>query len=74
MAEGAYQARNFPRGLPPLHAELGQVVCGARPGRERTDERIVALNAGLPIHDVTVGQRVYERARERGVGTWLELY
>jgi ornithine cyclodeaminase/alanine dehydrogenase-like protein (mu-crystallin family) len=73
MAEGAYQARNFPQGLPPLHAELGQVVCGARPGRESPAERIVALNAGLPIHDVTVGQRVYEQARARGVGTWLAL-
>jgi len=73
MAEGAYQARNFPQGLPPLHAELGQVVCGARPGREGPAERIVALNAGLPIHDVTVGQRVYEQARARGVGTWLAL-
>jgi ornithine cyclodeaminase/alanine dehydrogenase len=74
MAQGAYGTRSFPEGLPSLHAELGQVVSGARPGRERPDERIVAMNAGLPVHDVVVGQRVYERAHAAGIGTWLNLY
>jgi len=57
-----------------LHAELGQIVLGERPGRE-TDEEIVLLNPmGLAIEDVAAGQAVYELALERGAGTWLELY
>ena len=38
-----------------LHAELGQIVAGQRPGRERPDERILLWHRGLSILDVAVG-------------------
>ena len=38
----------------PLHAELGEVVTGASPGRESPDERILLWHRGLSILDVAV--------------------
>ena len=56
----------FPDGLPELYAELGMVTCGAKPGRESDEERILAINIGLALEDVIVANRIYEVARERG--------
>jgi ornithine cyclodeaminase/alanine dehydrogenase len=56
----------FPDGLPELYAELGDIVCGSKPGRENTVERILAINIGLALEDVIVANRVYEIASERG--------
>lgn len=61
------QAREFEkhgkyRGpLPAIHAELGQLLIGAKPGRERNDERIVGLPLGLAIADLAVGQLVWRK-------------
>jgi len=54
-----------------LHAELGQIVAGLRPGRERPDERILLWHRGLSILDVAVGALILRRAEEAGVGTML---
>jgi alanine dehydrogenase len=54
-----------------LHAELGQIVTGSRTGRERDDERILFWHRGLATTDVAVGQLLYERAVDAGVGTIL---
>jgi len=61
----------FPEGLPTLHAELHEIVSGARPGRESDDERIMAMNTGMAIEDMTMAKLAYERARARGLGTRL---
>lgn len=63
----------FPEGLPPLHAELGEIVCGAKPGRERPEERIMSICLGLAIEDVAVGLRLRHLAQERGIGRRLPL-
>lgn len=54
-----------------LHAELGQIVCGSRPGREDEDERILFWHRGLSITDVALGQALLAKARAQGVGTTL---
>ena len=54
-----------------LHAELGQIVAGSRTGREREDERILFWHRGLATTDLAVGQLLYERALEAGVGAVL---
>jgi 2,3-diaminopropionate biosynthesis protein SbnB len=56
-----------------LHAELGDVVRGIKPGRERPDERILLNPMGMAIEDVACAAAVYRTARERGAGTWLTL-
>jgi ornithine cyclodeaminase len=54
-----------------LHAELGQIVCGDRPGRERDDERILFWHRGLSITDVALGEAMLAKARSLGIGTKL---
>lgn len=54
-----------------VHAELGEIVAGRRPGRERDDERILFWHRGLGTADVAVGHRLWRRALEQGVGTPL---
>jgi alanine dehydrogenase len=54
-----------------LHAELGDIVAGNKPGRERGDERILFWHRGLATSDVAVGALLYERAQEHDVGTML---
>ena len=54
-----------------LHAELGQVVTGQRPGRESDDERILLWHRGLSILDVAVAHLILRRAEAADVGTML---
>ena len=54
-----------------LYAELGEIVAGAKPGRERDDERILFWHRGLATTDIAVADLIYRRARERGLGTRL---
>ena len=54
-----------------LHAELGQIVTGARPGRERDDERILFWHRGLAILDIAVGLAILRRAEQLDAGTML---
>lgn len=54
-----------------LHAELGEIVTGRRPGRERDDERTLLWHRGLATTDVAVGHLLYHRALDTGAGTVL---
>jgi alanine dehydrogenase len=54
-----------------LHAELGQIVAGLRPGREHDSERILLWHRGLAILDIAVGQLILDRAQQAGTGTML---
>jgi alanine dehydrogenase len=55
------------------HAELGEIVAGQKPGREREEEVTVFDATGLAIQDVAVAAYVYEAARARQVGTPLDM-
>ncbi|MGH3004513.1 MAG: ornithine cyclodeaminase family protein [Gaiellaceae bacterium] len=54
-----------------LHAELGEIVAGLKPGRENDAETILFWHRGLATTDIAVGQALCERAVDRGVGTLL---
>jgi ornithine cyclodeaminase len=54
-----------------LHAELGQIVAGVRPGRERDSETILFWHRGLSITDIALGEALLAKARARGLGTQL---
>jgi ornithine cyclodeaminase len=54
-----------------LYAELGQIVAGQLPGRERGDERILLWHRGLAILDIAVGLAILRRAEQEGAGTML---
>jgi ornithine cyclodeaminase/alanine dehydrogenase len=62
----------FPK-IPDLYADLGELVSGQKPGRQTPEERTMAANLGLALDDMTVAPLLYERAVEKGIGTWLDL-
>jgi ornithine cyclodeaminase len=57
-----------------LHAELGEIVSGRRPGREHDDEIILLNPMGIAVEDIACAAELYLRAKREGVGTWLDLY
>jgi len=59
--------------VPPVTAEIGDVVAGKAIGRERPDEVLVAINMGVAVEDVTTARRVYDLAVARGRGILLPL-
>jgi len=63
----------LPNGLPEVHAELGEVVCGAKVGREEDTENIMDMNIGMAIEDVPVANELYQRAVQLGIGMRLPL-
>jgi len=56
-----------------VHAELGEVVAGRKPGRESVEEVIVFDSTGMALQDVAAVALVYERAIREEVGTALRL-
>ncbi|GAB3323651.1 ornithine cyclodeaminase family protein [Haloplanus salinarum] len=56
-----------------IHAELGEVVTGAKPGRTPEDGVTVFDSTGLAIQDVAAAHVVYERATAAGAGTRFDL-
>ena len=58
-------------GIGPEHirAELGELLIGAREGRRSADELTVFKSLGLAVEDLAAAELVFDRARERGVGT-----
>ena len=54
-----------------IAGELGDVVAGTRPGRERDDERILFWHRGLATTDIALGQAILARAVEQDVGAVL---
>ena len=51
-----------------VHGELGDVLRGRVPGRQRDDEVFVFDSTGTALQDVAVASLAYARAMERGVG------
>ena len=68
-----YRELGYFRETPEPYADLGEIVTGRKPGRERADERTLAINLGLALDDMAVAPEIVRRARERGLGTWLPL-
>jgi len=54
-----------------LHAELGEIVAGKKPGRERDDETILLWHRGLALSDIALGAAMLDKARRLGVGQQL---
>ncbi len=54
-----------------LHAELGDIVSGKKPGRETDAERTLFWHRGLATTDIAVAHMIFRRAELAGVGTVL---
>jgi len=56
-----------------IHAELGEVLLGKKPGRESDKEVTVCDLTGIAIQDVAISQFVYEKAKRSGKGFYIEV-
>jgi len=56
-----------------LHAELGQIVAGVKPGRENEHETILFWHRGLSLSDIALGHAMLEKAKALGVGQTLRF-
>jgi alanine dehydrogenase len=54
-----------------LHAEMGEIVAGRKPGRESDDETILFWHRGLSLSDIALGHAMLEKAARLGVGQRL---
>jgi ornithine cyclodeaminase/alanine dehydrogenase len=68
-----YRQMGYFQSIPPVYAELCELVAGRKPGRQASSERTMACNLGLALDDMAVAPLVYHRALQKGVGTWLPL-
>src|SRR5947199_2554430 len=56
-----------------VHADLGELVVGRRPGRMSSDEITLFDGCGVGIQDVAAAVQAYQLARERGLGARISL-
>jgi ornithine cyclodeaminase len=56
-----------------VYAEIGEIAAGRKPGRTNATEITIADQTGLGILDAAVAVVVAGRAKELGVGRWLEI-
>ena len=68
-----YKQAGYFQNIPDVHADLGQLVTGEKPGRESAEERTMTANLGLALDDMAVAPLIYEKALKKGIGTLLPL-
>jgi len=56
-----------------VHAELGQIIVGRKPGRESDKEIIIFDSTGTALQDVASAAIVYEKAIANKIGTRLNF-
>lgn len=63
----------FPGGMPPIYATIGEIVAGKKPGRYSNLERIIATPIGMAIGDVALAHLAYHTALKRNIGQRFRL-
>ena len=56
-----------------LHAEMGQIVAGLKPGRQSEDETNLFWHRGLSLSDIALGHAMLEKANRLGIGQRLRF-
>jgi len=67
LREGAISAAEH------IRAELGEILIGVARGRTSHDEITLFKSLGLAIEDLASAQLLYDAAREKNRGTWVEF-
>ena len=57
----------------PIHAEIGEVLVGTKPGRTSSGEITLYKSVGIAIQDVAAAQLIYSKALELKVGTTVQI-
>ncbi|MGB9673845.1 MAG: ornithine cyclodeaminase family protein [Anaerolineales bacterium] len=68
-----YRSIGYFQNSPRPYADLGEIVIGKKPAREKPTERTMAMNLGLAMDDIAVAPSIYRAAMALGIGTWLPL-
>jgi alanine dehydrogenase len=56
-----------------VHAELGEVVAGKKPGRESGEEITIFDSTGMALQDVAAAAMLYERGKQQNAGVRLNF-
>ena len=68
-----YQSVGYFQDIPNVYADLEELATGKKPGREEDSERTMSMNLGIAIEDMATAAKIYEKAKSKGIGIWLEL-
>ena len=56
-----------------VHAEIGQVIAGLKPGRQTREEIIIYDATGTALQDTAAAALCYEKAVSLGIGQTIDL-
>ena len=56
-----------------IHAEVGELVSGSRPGRTSPDQVTLYRSVGVAVQDAVAARLALDRARETGAGVTVDL-
>ncbi len=56
-----------------LHAEMGEIVAGLKPGRQNDDETILFWHRGLSLSDIALGHAMMRKGERLGIGQRLRF-
>lgn len=56
-----------------VHAEIGEILMGAKPGRENANEITLFDSTGLSAQDIAAANVVLETAKDKGLGKRVDL-
>jgi ornithine cyclodeaminase len=56
-----------------IHAEVGELVAGVRPGRTMPDQITLYKSVGVAAEDLAAARLVVDAAAARGIGQEIDL-
>jgi ornithine cyclodeaminase len=56
-----------------IHADLGEILAGQKPGRQTREEITLFKSVGLAVQDAATAARVLDLARAAGVGSEIRI-
>jgi ornithine cyclodeaminase len=56
-----------------IHAEIGELISGARPGRTSPDQITLYKSVGVAVQDAVAAHLVLEAAERQGVGREIAI-
>ncbi len=57
-----------------IYAEIGEILLGAKQGRENDEEITIFDTTGMAVQDNATAFKIYKRAVENNIGTYFEFF